>query len=195
MTAVPAFTPARDQQFLAAAAVIRDVQQAERRAFEQGDPTSPANPWMPFQAADFLSILFECIPEMGGRAFLDIGCGPGSKMRLASHFYGLDASGIEIDPGMAQQAELHGNVLHADALTAPPGTYAACDLIWLYRPFRAPELEDQLEQRVMAEMHPGAILAGGSWETCPGHFPHRWITVVDDWELRRGAWMKPLALP
>jgi SAM-dependent methyltransferase len=190
MTAgVPAFSPSSDQSFLKAAAVIRDVQETEHRWFAQGDPKSPVLPWMPFQPADFLSIVFECIPELTGREFLDTGCGPGTKMRLARHFFGMSCWGIEIDPAMADTARGHGNVICGDALQVPDGTYADCDLIWLYRPFRDPELEEKLEARIMDEMKPGAILAGGAWELCPADF--RWHTVVDDWELRRGAWIKP----
>lgn len=186
---VPAFTASRDLPFKTAAAVIRQVQETEHRWFAQGDPKSAVLPWMPFQPADFLSIVFECVPELNGHVFLDVGCGPGTKMQLASHFFGFDAWGVEIDPAMVKEAEKHGQVVCADALKAAPATYAFYDLIWLYRPFRDPALEDELEKRIMAEMKPGAILAGGAWENCPAD--SRWITVVDDWGLRRGAWMKP----
>ena len=175
--------------FIRAAVVIRQVQETEHQWFKQGDPKSPTLPWMPFQPADFLSIVFECIPEMKGRAFLEVGCGPGTKMLLASHFYGLEAEGVEIDEKMGTAARVHGAVYHADALQMPSGFYAGYDLIWLYRPFRDPELERQLELRIAREMKPGAILAGGAWEYCPAE--HGWIPVMDDWELRRGAWMKP----
>ena len=186
---VPAFTASRDLPFKTAAAVIRQVQETEHRWFAQGDPKSPVLPWMPFQPADFLSFVFECVPELGGREFLDVGCGPGTKMLLAKHFFGLEPCGIEISETMSVAAEEHGAVRTGDALLAPEGVYENFDLIWLYRPFRDPELEDQLEKRIMGEMKPGAILAGGAWENCPAD--SRWIPVVDDWELRRGAWLKP----
>jgi trans-aconitate methyltransferase len=127
---------------------------------------------------------------MQGPRFLDVGCGPGTKMLLASRFFGLDAAGIEISPEMAGAAQAHGPVTTGDALQVPAGTYGQFDLIWLYRPFRDPELEEKLEARIMDEMKPGAILAGGAWEHCPAD--SRWHTVVDDWELRRGAWMRPV---
>jgi SAM-dependent methyltransferase len=175
--------------FIRASVVIRQVQQTEHQWLKQGDPKSPTLPWMPFQPAEFLSLLFDCVPEMTGREFCDIGCGPGTKMLLASHFYGLSAHGIEISPAMGEAARVHGPVLIADALSMAPGFYREYDLIWLYRPFRDTILEKQLEERVMDEMKPGAILAGGSWEIMPPE--RRWIPVVDDSELRRGAWMKP----
>jgi SAM-dependent methyltransferase len=175
--------------FIRASVVIREVQQAEHLWFAQGDPYSPTLPWMPFQPAEFLSILFECVPEMTGRAFLDVGCGPGTKMLLASHFYGLEVQGVEINPVMAVEAETHGSVWVGDALSAPPGFYREYDLVWLYRPFRDAALETQLETRLMNEMKPGAILAGASWELSPAE--RQWIPVVDEWDLPRGAWMKP----
>lgn len=186
---VPAFIDQRDQRFLTTASAIRQVMKEEAQWFAQGDPRSPTNPWMPFQPADFLAILFDCVAEMRGRKFIDVGCGPGTKMLLADRLYGLEPEGIEISAEMAAAAEKHGRVYHGDAGDTPPGFYSGYDLIWLYRPFRDPVLEQRLEARVMDEMKPGAILAGGGWEICPAD--HRWITVVDDWELRRGAWMKP----
>jgi SAM-dependent methyltransferase len=179
----------RDNAFRETARIIRDVQKTEHQWFAQGDPHSPTLPWMPFQPAEFLSILFECVPELAGQAFLDVGCGPGTKMLLASHFFGLEVNGIEIDLVMGAAARKCGPVWTADALQMAPGLYAAYDLIWLYRPFRDPVLEDKLEERIRNEMKVGAVLAGGQWETCPAELG--WHPVVDDWELRRGAWMKP----
>lgn len=180
-----------DQKFLDTAALIRDVQETEHKWLKQGDPASPVLPWMPFQPAEFCSILFECVPEMAGSWFLDVGCGPGTKLLLARDLFGLEAHGIEISSVMSLVArESFGpRVYTADALSMPPGFYTGYDLIWLYRPFRDRLLEEQLEVRVMDEMKPGAILAGAHWEICPAD--HRWIPVFDDWEIRRGAWMKP----
>lgn len=190
MSSIPAFSAKAEESFLRARTVIRDVQQTEALWFHQGDPKSPTLPWMPFQPAEFLSIVFECVPEMKGREFLDVGCGPGTKALLARHFFGLAASGVEIDEKMASAASSNGiPVVRADALDLPDGAYSRCDLIWLYRPFRDAKLEDILERRIMSELKPGAILAGGAWENCPAE--SGWVPVVDDWELRRGAWMKP----
>jgi SAM-dependent methyltransferase len=188
-TGIPSFTPSREQSAAKTRAVVRHVHETEAHWFAQGDPQSPTNPWMPFQPADFLSIMFDSVAELKGPEFLDVGCGPGTKMLLASHFFGLTAAGIEINPAMASAALGYGPVVRGDALAMAPGSYAEYDLVWLYRPFRDPLLEEQLEVRIMSEMKAGAVLAGGSWETCPAQLG--WITVVDDWELRRGAWLKP----
>jgi trans-aconitate methyltransferase len=175
--------------FRQAASVIGQVQDDEQLWMSQGDPYSPYTPWMPFQAAEFMAVMFDCVPELAGREFLDVGCGPGTKMRLARHFFGMNVNGIERDRVMAEAAAAQGVVFPSDALKAPEGFYAGFDLIWLYRPFRDIKLEEQLEQRIASEMKPGAILAGGGWEIEPHEM--RWHPVVDDLETRHGAWMKP----
>ena len=175
------------KQFEDTAAVIRAVQETEHQWLRAGDAKSPYLSWMPFQAGEFLSILFECVPQLYGRKFLDVGCGPGTKMQLAAHFFGLQPYGIEVDPVMAAAAEPHGFVATSDALHITD-SYDRFDLVWMYRPFRNKDLQFQLDCRVMKEMKPGAILAGGQWEVCPADLG--WIPIVDDWELRRGAWQK-----
>lgn len=180
-------------QFGNAQGVIRHVMETEARYLLHGDRHDPLTlPWMPFQAADFLAIMYDCIPEVQGPLFLDVGAGPGTKMLLMRELFGMDVRGIEIDSVMAAEAAKFGNVLVADALDFHPNLrmwYMDPDIVWLYRPFRDPEHEAALERLIMAEMKPGAILAGGAWEICPAQWG--WHTVVDDWELRRGAWMKP----
>ena len=180
-----------EEIFRASQRTISDVQREEHRWFRQGDPESHTLPWMPFQPSEFMSIVFECVPEMKGDLFLDVGCGPGTKMKLARDFFGMEAHGLEIDPAMGASAmEGFGSRVHiTDALAAPAGFYGGFSLIWLYRPFRDPDKEAILEARITDEMKPGAILAGGSWELEPSRL--RWVPVVDDWEIRRGAWMKP----
>ncbi len=177
--------------FRATQKLIGTVQETEHHWLKQGDPKSPVLPWMPFQPAEFCSILFECLPEMKGNRFLDVGCGPGTKMLLAQNLFYLEVHGVEVDRDMACCAqEVFGTrVTISDALALPSGSFSDFDLVWLYRPFRDPVYETRLETRIMDELKPGAILAGAHWEVCPAD--HRWITVFDDWEIRRGAWMKP----
>ena len=78
--------------------------------------------------------------------------------------------------------------------------YGDMDVIWLYRPFRDAGKERELEKLVIEAMKPGAILAGGSWETDPAELG--WNPVVDDslydpqggpGIIWRGAWRKPKA--
>ena len=171
---------------------VRYVQDTEHRYLAHGDRRDPVTlPFMPYQPAAFTGILLDCIPVLQGPNFLDIGCGPGTKMLLAESLFGLTANGIEIDPEMAILASYaHADIYLGDAL-AHGNLYSDADLIWLYRPFRDPVKEDELERLVMHRMKPGAVLAGGQWQMEKP--PRGWITVVDDWEdgVKSGAWIKP----
>ena len=146
-------------------------------------------PWMPFQPSNFIAMLAECITYTEGFTFLDVGCGIGTKVALASEVFGLDADGVEVDADMAAEARKWktGDILVQDALEVP-GLYQDYDIIWLYRPFRDIPSERALEEMIHKNMKSGAILAGGAWELHP---PGNWPIVIDDWEIRRGAWIKP----
>ncbi len=182
--------------------LVNWVAETELTHLKLGDRYDPlVNPWMPWQPADFLGIMWDVMGETGGPVFLDVGCGPGTKLRIAKDLLGLIPHGIEIDPKMANTARAHGHVYRGDALTLPTieRIYARADVIWLYRPFRDAEHEKKLEDLIIANMKPGAILAGGSWETDPGALG--WPPVVDDCiispdgtaRIFRGAWQKPAA--
>jgi hypothetical protein len=147
-------------------------------------------PWMPFQAADFLAILAECVAEASGDIFLDVGSGIGTKIELAECIFGMDAFGIEYDPEMRGYAmDKSRYTILGDALTAEGDHYQEADIIWLYRPFRDQFSQARLEHRIFELMKPGAIVAGGAWENQPSGFE----IVIDDWETgHRGAWKKPL---
>lgn len=170
--------------------VIREVAEDEAKYLLHGDRHDPVYlPWMPFQWADFIALLAECVAEAEGDLFCDVGAGPGTKMRLARELFGLCADGVERDRELAMRAvrATNGVLTIADALDLPIETWALWDIIWMYRPFRDPDRERELEQRVYAGMKPGAIFAGGALEA----FPENWHIVVDDMDLKRGAWKKP----
>lgn len=145
-------------------------------------------PYMPFQLADFTAILFEAAAETNGTFFLDVGAGTGSKMMIAEELFSLNAYGIEIDENLVLASSYNRNrrLTCTCALTGDVD-YSIYDIIWLYRPFRDPELEAKLENRIRQEMKPEAILAGGAWELEP---PRHWETIVDDWDCKRGAYKK-----
>ncbi len=143
--------------------------------------------WMPFQIADFCAIMTECLAEVNGVQFLEVGSGIGTKSQIARYMFGFTTLGIERDRQMIAQAlrKGRGPVVHADALDY--GSYDVPDLIWMYRPFRDRDKERELEQKIYAEMKPGAIFAGGQLETFP---EAGFVPVIDDREIRRGAWQK-----
>lgn len=182
------------------AALVRDVQETEHKYLLHGPRHDPIfNPWMPYQPADFIGIVWECMPELNGVEFLDVGCGPGTKMQIAAALFGLNPIGVEIDLEMAREARKRtpALILWENAIDSPDHFYGLFDLIWLYRPFRDSERERALELHILNAMQPGAILAGGSWETdVPGM---GWQPIVDDCiispdgtaKIFRGAWQKP----
>lgn len=145
--------------------------------------------WMPFQIADYIAILSECVIEADGVSFLEVGSGVGTKSLVARELFGLTTFGIEYDETTATVAEQKGRgpVWVGDALQYPY-TFSDYDIIWMYRPFKDPVLQEQLEDRIYGEMKPGAIIAGG-------HFEHKptglWVPVLDDWDTgRRFAYKK-----
>jgi trans-aconitate methyltransferase len=152
--------------------------------------------YVPYQLPDFISIMSEVTREAEGNKFLDVGSGPGVKMSIAHQLYGYHVTGLEsnfdmcVDAAQANAADSEADIWCDDPLEAPDGFYAPFDVIWLSRPFRSLAHEKELEARIMEEMRPGAILASGDWAT---EMPESaWTLVLDDFEVRRGAWKRPV---
>ena len=188
--------------------LVKHVHETEAAHLRFGDRYDPVTtPFMPYQPADFVAILWECMEVLNIQprsflhqppTFLDVGCGPGTKMQIAQVLFGLQAYGIEIDKDMAAAAEklFPQRVTAKDALDC--SGYDQYDLIWLYRPFRDRDKELALEQKIIDAMKPGAIIAGGSWDT---NIPDLddFVPVVDDTledpsgsgaQIWRGAWQR-----
>jgi SAM-dependent methyltransferase len=187
-----AYVPIQDEtaRFDHIQAVLKYVEKTEHDYLLTGGDATVHTSFMPHQPADFLAIMSDCVASAQGGKFLDVGCGPGTKMLLAQEIFGLDVHGIELNPEMAAKAneQFPDRVITGDALNGD-GLYTVQDIIWLYRPFKDGTKEDELERLIMHRMKPGAILVGGAWEMSDK--PKGWHTVVDDWEIGRGAWKKP----
>lgn len=146
-------------------------------------------PWMPFPLPVFVSMLYEAVAEAPGDRFLEIGCGPGSKLLVAQELFGLDVHGIERTAAYVAAAwELGLAAEVADAAGYP--RYGDPDIIWFNRPFRDPDPEYKLECQVWADMKPGAVVMCANLEYPP---PSSWPLILDDLEARRGIWVKPPA--
>ena len=147
------------------------------------------NPWLPFQMADFIAILAECVAVSEGKVFLDVRSGIGTKLLVASTLFGLDAYGLEIDKELHQYARDNGqrwSVNHRD--TEGEFLYQKADIIWMYRPYRDSLHQAKLEHRIYEEMKTGAIIAGAGFVNPPNGFE----IVVDNWEDGlASAWKKP----
>lgn len=145
-------------------------------------------PWMPYSWPDFVSMTAEALPELTGRKYLEVGCGPGSRMLLAREIFGLEVSGFDRVPEYAGYAAelLQLPVTCEDALEYKD--YGKHDLLWVNRPIRDHELQQRLEAKIWDEMAPGAVVACAHLDDRP---PLHWYTVYDDWEAKRGVWQKP----
>ncbi|MCV2867547.1 protein-L-isoaspartate O-methyltransferase [Defluviimonas sp. WL0002] len=99
----------------------------------------------------------------GPARFLDVGCGGGIKVALAAQMFPV-ADGIEYDPGYAESARrtlpilraAQSRVFEGDALRFED--YGSYDVIYLYRPMQDDDLLRQLEERILEQARPGAIL-------------------------------------
>jgi trans-aconitate methyltransferase len=166
-------------------AKTQDLEWMRRQDAGRDDPKFL--PWMPFSWPEFISLLAEALPEMPGDRFLDVGCGPGTRMLLARDIFGLDVKGFDRVPAYvaaARENELFTTL--EDALEYK--SYGEFDFIWMNRPIRDQELQGRLEAKVWDEMSPGAVIGCANLDNRP---PQHWYPVYDDWEIKRGVWQKP----
>lgn len=145
-------------------------------------------PWMPHSWPEYIALLAEAMPELTGRRFLEIGCGPGTRMLLARELFGLDVFGFDRVPEYvaAVEHEFGYDVICEDALEYK--NYGEFDFIWFNRPIRDQKLQGQLEAKVWDEMAHGALVGCAHLDNRP---PQHWYPVIDDWEIKRGVWQKP----
>jgi trans-aconitate methyltransferase len=148
-------------------------------------------PWMPSDPAQFLVLLIEAITMADGDSFLEIGCGPGTKMLLARELFGLKTYGIENENELVKAAwELGLTVEPAGALGW--GHYGDFGIVFFNRVFHGDGpgavKQEALEAQVWRDMAPGAVVIAMNLIAKP---PDNWIIVTDDWEARQGVWMKP----
>jgi SAM-dependent methyltransferase len=116
--------------------------------------------FIPFPCGSFADILIEASVYYKmdiNKRFLDVGCGPGTKLLMAKSFF--KAEGIEVVDRFIQQSKAFGlDCVHKqDALEYEH--YGDFDVIYFYRPFKNNELQKQLEDRIYSQMKVGALLA------------------------------------
>jgi SAM-dependent methyltransferase len=137
--------------------------------------------------ADFIRLLAESMPAIQGPKFLDVGCGPGTKMQAARALFGLNVAGLEIVPEMAQAArEAALRVAEVDARSWLG--YGEADVIFMNRPIVPPE---RLERHVMRLMKPGAVLISVNGVTRPSQAG--WDVVSEEIGPGpvKGIWARP----
>ena len=115
----------------------------------------------PFPSGRFADLLIESGKFANfdnDRSFLEVGCGPGFKLLMASFFF-KTVHGIEIVPEHVDFAQkiLDLEVSLCDALDFD--RYGDYDLIYYYRPFSQKPLQALFEHKVCEAMKPGSFLA------------------------------------
>jgi methyltransferase family protein len=148
--------------------------------------------YQPYPERHFLPLLFAAIRYATGPKFLDVGCGPGTKMRLAEAFgfdaYGIDYAQAHVEAANRGRAEPHA--WQADARSWD--RYRDFDLLLLNRPMEGPEQED-LELHVMTGMRPGGVLMTVNGMIDPGRRLGWAVVDAEDPmpEVIHGVWQKP----
>jgi SAM-dependent methyltransferase len=189
---------------------LRELDAVERawNSREVHYPREDAVHWMPYAIPQFVSLLTEAVmvaPQrskylfsVGPARFLDVGCGPGTKMRLAAEMFGLDTYGIDIVPRFIHEALAYGcKAALMDAFDFPEHPfpdqgepamgYAAFDIVYVNRPSG---LQDELESLIMDRMSSDAVLVAVNWRNSPGKAG--WVPVSEEYgEPVCGVWMKP----
>jgi len=169
--------------------LLSDVRQIERKWQKQvdvGDESMFAG-WMPSDVAQFLVLLVEAIAEAPGTSFLEVGCGPGTKMMLARDLFGLDVTGFDRVPEFVAAAREQGlNAAVCDATVFD--AYGKFDIVFFNRPFRDRQMQRDLERLVYSKVRRGSVVICMNLETQPPQ--DKYLVVTDDWESRRGVWLR-----
>jgi SAM-dependent methyltransferase len=174
-------------------------------------PREDAVPFMPYPIAQFVTLLTEAMMAFsrprqfaldsspGAIRFLDVGCGPGTKCRLAAAMFGLEVRGIDIVPRFIGEAQAHGvNAVVADAFDflaadPEPGTYSgSVDLYDIVLVNRPSHLQDELESLVMKAMGAGSVLIAVNWKHDPAK-DQGWHMHYQEYPAEPvcGVWIKP----
>lgn len=157
-----------------------------------------AVPFMPYSMPLFAALLYDAVMALPGDAsytadatpcaakFLDVGCGPGTKIALAEALFDLDVHGIDLVPEFIAEARDWG--LSAEVRDAFDfKDYAEFDIVLVNRPSG---LQDEMESLIMDSMKPGALLIAINWRCDPG--TKQWQCISQEWgEPVRGVWAKP----
>ena len=146
--------------------------------------------FLPYSQSLFIMYLSDALTATQGPRFLDVGCGPGTKLTLAHKLFGLDAAGIEIVPAYVDAARNDGlTVLEADARDWDGYDYA--DIVYVDRPC---EDQEQLERHIMKQMRPGGVLISVNGRLTPSD--EGWPVVAEEYgaEPSAGVWVKPIRL-
>lgn len=156
-----------------------------------GDGDRRYTGYLPFNTGEFTGLLAQAIEgyepgEDEDIRFLGIGCGPGPELIIARDVFGLDAVGFDRVPEYTAAARSLG--LKADDADAEHyAAYGRFQVIWFNRVADDPGIQKRIEARVWHDTEPGTVVICANLSAPPPG----WFPVLDDWEARRGIWMKP----
>ena len=172
------------------ARILAEAAATEEKYRGEGSGDPACTPWMPFNLYDFVALLAEALPEAlsdeaAGHQFLDIGCGPGSKLLVARDVFGLSVTGFDIADQLVTAARERG--FDVRACDAASWDYSGYGIVMFNRTYKDNARQAALEQRVWDQADPGTVVICAHLDAPPPG----WIPVVDDWDARRGAWKKP----
>jgi SAM-dependent methyltransferase len=133
----------------------------------------------------------------GQPRFLDVGCGPGTKVRLAQALFGLNAYGIDIVSRFIAEAQAHGAAcLLKDAFEFPAKGEPMTTSAWGYSDFqivyvnRPSANQDELEHLVMERMASDSVLIAVNWRNDPGK--KGWLLAYQEYgDPVCGVFIKP----
>jgi hypothetical protein len=155
------------------------VNQLELQIFEPlyDNEHTKAGHWdyITYSIGSFLAHMEEVRKLIGpDKKFIDVGCGIGTKVHLASHYF--DAYGVELHPPYAKSARkltrtkkfhkfggytayhtrhLHQRIFQTDALKF---NYSGYDVVYFFRPMSNDKMQKELEQRIYKQVKPGTII-------------------------------------
>lgn len=125
--------------------------------------------YAPWPIKEFVTALSTVREATENVAYLEVGCGIGSKLVLAA-FMGFDVTGIEKRERYVAVARHLCPEARVEVAEARGYGYRAFDVIYCYRPFVDDDLEAALEAEITAGSRPGTILIlpdrdpGPSWQ-------------------------------
>ena len=137
-------------------------------------PREDAVHFLPFPIPQFVSMLTDAVmaapitwtSDQDGPAparFIDVGCGPGTKVRLAQALFGLEGYGIDIIPTFIDEARSCG--VKADLTDAFDfSRYGEFDIVFANRPST---LQDELERHILVSMADEAVVIAANWRNSP----------------------------
>ena len=114
---------------------------------------------------------YHFLGEAENLKFIDIGCGIGTKVLIASQFF--QASGIELNQNyfkIARKVNAHkkfhkfgryeklgtkNNIINGDAFEHD---YSKYDVLYFFRPMNKEQLQIRLEKKIFKEMKVGAVI-------------------------------------